>query len=112
VRRLRHGVLLGYGYAVYNAWLDRATGRPRPNTQVRPFLEGELAFGCAPTPLDAEGQKEMKRLAAGGRLRVGTELEPGDYVLRVVVTGGPAGGKSRGTATRRVDFEVVAGRRG
>lgn len=110
VRRLRHGVLLDYGYAVYNAKLDKATGQPRLTTQVRLFKDGQLVFAGGVTPLDVTGQKDMKRLGAGGRLQVGTELAPGDYVLQVVVTDEVAKGKKqdgRGTATQWVDFEVV-----
>ncbi len=110
VRRLRHGVFLDYGYAVYNARPERATGRPRLTTQVRLFRDGRLVFEGAAAPLDVSGQSDMKRLVAGGRLQVGTELEPGDYVLQVVVADELARGKNRdgrGTATQWVDFEVV-----
>ncbi|MFL6256908.1 MAG: VWA domain-containing protein [Pyrinomonadaceae bacterium] len=115
VRRLRHGVFLDYGYAIYNARLDKTTGQPRLTTQVRLFREGRLVFAGEVTPLDVSGQKDLKRLVAGGRLQVGTELTPGDYVLQVVVTDELARGKKQdgqGTATQWVDFEVVDGRRG
>jgi hypothetical protein len=55
----------------------------------------------------------LKRLVAGGRLQVGTELAPGDYILQVVVTDELVRGKKqdeRGRATQWVDFEVVANR--
>ena len=110
VRRLRHGVFLDYGYAVYNARVDRATGRPRLTAQVRLFRDGRLVFTGGVTPVDATGQPDLKRLVAGGRLQVGTELVPGDYVLQVVVTDTLAGGKpgdGKGTATQWVDFEIV-----
>ena len=110
MRRLRHGLFLDYGYAVYNARLERATGRPRLETQVRLFREGRLVFEGGVAPLEVAGQKDMKRLVGGGRLQVGTELVPGDYVLQVVVTDTLAG-KKRGAAgrvaTQWVDFEVV-----
>jgi VWFA-related protein len=110
VRRLRHGVFLDYGYAIYNARLDKATGRPRLTTQARLFKDGRLVFEGGVTPLDAGGQKDLKRLVAGGRLQVGSELSPGDYVLQVIVTDEVARGKKqdgRGTATQWVDFEVT-----
>ena len=110
VRRLRHGVFLDYGYAVYNAQLDPATGQPRLTAQARLFRDGQLVFTGGVTPLDTTGQADMKRLVAGGRLQVGTELVPGDYVLQVVVTDtlvGGKGGDAKGTATQWVDFEVV-----
>jgi VWFA-related protein len=110
VRRLRHGVFLDYGYAIYNSKTEKATGQPRLKTQVRLFRDGRLVFAGEVTPLDVTGQKDLKRLVAGGRLQVGTELTPGDYVLQVVVTDEVARGKKQdgtGTATQWVDFEVV-----
>ncbi|HUQ34187.1 MAG TPA: hypothetical protein VM095_18845, partial [Pyrinomonadaceae bacterium] len=110
VRRLRHGVFLDYGYIIYNTRLDAATGKPRVTTQVRLFKDGKLVFEGGITPLDVGEQQDMKRLVAGGRLQVGTELAPGDYVLQVVVRDTHAGAKGeegRGTATQWVDFEVV-----
>ncbi|MBV9928698.1 MAG: VWA domain-containing protein [Acidobacteria bacterium] len=112
VRKLRHGVFLDYGYAIYNAKADKATGQPRVTTQVRLFREGRLVFTGAAAPLDLSGQ-DAKRLVAGGRLQVGTELAPGDYVLQVVVTDEVAKGRKKdgtGTATQWVDFEVVGNR--
>ncbi|HEY9285790.1 MAG TPA: hypothetical protein VIP46_20235, partial [Pyrinomonadaceae bacterium] len=110
VRRLRHGVFLDYGYVVYNARLERATGRPRLTAQVRLFRDGRLVFTGGVTPVDAAGQADVRRLVAGGRLQVGAELAPGDYVLQVVVTDTLAGGKGgdgKGVATQWVDFEIV-----
>ncbi len=114
VRRLRHGVFLDYAYAIYNARPDKAAGQPRLTTQVRLFKDGRLVFEGAAAPLDLTGQTDPKRLAAGGRLQVGSELTPGDYVLQVVVTDEVARGKKRdgrGTTTQWVDFEVVDGSR-
>jgi VWFA-related protein len=115
VRRLRHGLFLDYGYAIYNARLDKATGQPRLTTQVRLFKDGRLVFAGNVAPLDVGGQKDLKRLVAGGRLQVGTELAPGDYVLQVIVTDEIAKGKKqdgRGIATQWIDFEVVGNERG
>jgi VWFA-related protein len=110
VRRLRHGVFLDYGYAIYNARLDKATGSPRLTAQARLFKDGKLVFAGSVTPLDLSEQKDMKRLVAGGRLQMGTELAPGDYILQVIVKDTLVGGKSeegKRTVTQWVDFEVV-----
>jgi hypothetical protein len=48
----------------------------------------------------------MKRLGAGGRLRLGPDLTPGSYVLQVVVEDAKAKEKYR-TATQWTDFEIV-----
>ena len=49
---------------------------------------------------------DLKRLQAGGRLVLGTALQPGEYVLQVVVTDALAKEKYR-TATQWIDFEIV-----
>jgi VWFA-related protein len=106
VRRLSQGMLLDYGYVIYNAQLDRATARPRLTTQVRLFREGQQVFAGKELPFDAEKQADLKRLVAGGRLRLGTNLPPGEYVLQVLVTDTLAKEKYR-TTSQWMDFEIV-----
>lgn len=110
VRRLKHGMVLDYGYVVYNAALDRSTNSPQLTTQLRLFRDGKPIFTGRVAPLDVSGQKDMKRLQAGGRIQVGTEMAPGDYVLQVIVTDTLVKDKDkekRRTATQWIDFEVV-----
>lgn len=106
VRRLSHGMLLDYGYVIYNAQLDRATGRPQLTTQVRMFREGQQVFAGKELPFNTDKQSDLKRLIAGGRLRLGTNLPPGEYVLQVIVTDTLAKEKHR-TASQWMDFEIV-----
>ena len=106
VRRMRQGMVLDYRYAVYNAQLDPATNRPQLTTQMRLFRNGKQVFAGRVLPFDGGKQTDMKRLGAGGRLRLGPELTPGDYVLQVVVTDVLAKEKRR-TATQWIDFEIV-----
>lgn len=108
VRRLAQGMVLEYGYTIYNATLDKATNKPQVTTQMRLFRDGKPVFTGRVSPLDLTGQTDMKRLEAGGRLQVGTELSPGDYVLQVIVTDTLIKEKDkRRTATQWIDFEVV-----
>jgi VWFA-related protein len=108
VRRLKHGTVLDYGYVIYNAALDRSKNSPQLTTQLRLFRDGKPIFTGRVTPLDVSGQKDMKRLQAGGRIQVGTEMAPGDYVLQVIVTDTLIKDKDkRRTATQWIDFEVV-----
>ena len=106
VRQFRPGMILDYGYVIYNARVGRDTGRPQLTTQVRLFHGGRQVFAGRPTPFDAGRQTDMKRLRVGGRLRLGTTLRPGEYVLQVVVTDSLAGGGRR-TAAQWVDLEVL-----
>jgi VWFA-related protein len=106
VRRLRYGMLLDYGYVIYNAQLDKVTGKPQLQTQIRLMRDGQQVFAGRLNPFDTTGQTDMKRLIGGGRLQIGTEMAPGQYLLQITVTEALPKGKTR-TATQWIDFEVV-----
>ena len=105
VRRFERGQVLEYGFAIYNAQLD-ASGKPNVQTQVRVFRNGQQVFSGEVTPLDATNQPDLKRLAAGGAMQLGTEMEPGEYVLQIIATDPLAKEKHR-VATQWIDFEII-----
>ncbi|HEX7313485.1 MAG TPA: VWA domain-containing protein [Pyrinomonadaceae bacterium] len=105
-RRFRRGALLDYGVVIYNAKPDRATGRPRLTIQARLFREGKEVYAGQPQPFDPAQQSGLERVEAAGRLQLGAALEPGEYVLQLVVTDALAG-KSNAVATQWIDFELV-----
>jgi hypothetical protein len=110
VRRLRSGMVLDYGYVIYNAQVDKATAKPQLTTQMRLFRDGKPVFTGKVAPLDLTGQNGTKRLIGGGRFQIGTEMTPGDYALQVIITDELIKEKSkdkRRTATQWIDFEVV-----
>jgi VWFA-related protein len=106
IRRFRQGTQLDVFYHVYNARVDRSTGRPRLLTQTRLFRDGRAVFTGPLNPLDPGPQPDMTRLKAGSRLQLGRDLTPGDYVLQVVITDQLAKG-ARATATQWIDFEII-----
>jgi len=106
VRRLRRGMVLDIGYVIYNARLDKATQRPQLQTQLKLFRDGQEIFAGNLVNYDASKQTDLKRLNAGGRLQIGTEMTPGDYVVQVIVTDMLAKDKQR-TATQWIDFQIV-----
>lgn len=106
VRRLRRGMIMEFDYMIYNAQLDRATQRPQLQTQVRLFRDGQQIFAGDALPFDPQGQNDLKRLNAGGRLQLGTDMAPGDYVLQVIVTDLLAKDKAR-TTTQWIDFQIA-----
>ena len=106
LRRLRHDMILNYSYVIYNAQLNDA-GRPQLQTQMRLFRDGKEVFTGKLLPLNADKQTDMKRLDAGGRLLVGGNLVPGQYVLQVTVTDTLVKNKRLATATQWVDFEII-----
>jgi hypothetical protein len=106
VRRFRRGSQIDFFYHIYNAKVDRATGRPHLSTQARLFRDGQPVFTGPSVPFNPGPQTDMTRLKSGSRLQLGMNLAPGDYVLQLVVTDELAKG-SRATATQWLDFEVI-----
>lgn len=103
VRRFRSGALVEYGYEIYNARLDKAMRLPQLQSQVRLFHDNRLAFAGKVVKLN--GHVNSKNLVAFGRLQLGANLMPGEYVLQVVVTDTLAKGKNR-ISTQWIDFEI------
>jgi VWFA-related protein len=106
LRRFKRGSKIDFIYHIYNAKVDRATGRPRLVTQARMFRDGQPVFAGPVTPFDPGSQTEMTRLKAGSRIQLGMNLAPGEYVLQLVVTDELSKGR-HATATQWLDFEIV-----
>lgn len=106
LRQFRRGASVDYFYTIYNAQLDRASGRPQLQTQFRLFRDGQLVTTGTPTPFDAGTQTDMKRLRAGSSIRLVSGLTPGEYVLQVIVVDMLAPEKQR-TSTQWINFEIV-----
>lgn len=105
-RRFHRGALLDYGLVIYNAKPERATGRPQLTIQARLFREGRQVYAGQPQPFEPAQPSALARIEAAGRLQLGAALEPGEYVLQIVVTDALAG-KSHAVATQWIDFELV-----
>ncbi|MEP6818265.1 MAG: hypothetical protein ABJA18_01950 [bacterium] len=56
--------------------------------------------------MNYEKQPDLKRIAAGSALQLGSDLLPGEYVLQITATDLLADQKHR-VATQWIDFEVV-----
>jgi len=106
LRRFKSGTNLLFGYAIYNARVDKQANSPNLSTQTKIFRDGKVVYEGPLKPIDVAAQKDMERLAAGGGVQLGTVLEPGEYLLQVIVTDPLAKEKHR-TATRWIDFEIV-----
>ena len=81
---MKPGGSFDYAFQILNARRDPATDRPRLQTQVRIWRGGKAIYEGPRTPLSLEGPGG-ERVAAGGRLNLGANLEPGDYGLQVIV---------------------------
>jgi VWFA-related protein len=106
VRRFHNGGIMSYGAVIYNAKLDKASGRPQLQIQVRIFRDGQPVFTGKEQLFKLENPPDLKRLGVSGALQLGNEMTPGEYVFQVVVTDLLADQKHR-VATQWIDFEVV-----
>ncbi|HYX30298.1 MAG TPA: VWA domain-containing protein [Pyrinomonadaceae bacterium] len=106
VRQFHQGDKLIFAYSIYNAQQHATTHQPQLVTQARLFRDGKLLFTGNRTPLEANGQTDLKRIPGVGRLQLGTDYSPGEYVLQVLVTDQLAKEKQQ-IATQWIDFEIV-----
>jgi VWFA-related protein len=107
VRRFRRGMALTFRYSIYNARADSRTGLPQLRAQARLFRDGQLVATEESLPLEDSGlQLDPKRLSAAGKVALGEDLRPGQYVLQLVVTDELSKGPEA-VAWQSVDFEIV-----
>jgi VWFA-related protein len=104
IRRLRSGMEMHYAYYIYNAKLD-VTRHPQLTTQVRLFHNGQLAYEGKMTPYDAGQEPDLKRLRAGGQIKLSAKAAPGEYLLQVIITDSLR--RKQNTASQWMDFEIV-----
>lgn len=105
LRLVKRGTVLRYGYEIYNAKLG-PTKQPGLRTRIRVFREGRLVTDGVERPFDTLGQQNMLQLRGAGAIAVGAKMEPGDYVLQIIVTDTLAKSK-RQIAAQFVPFEVI-----
>jgi VWFA-related protein len=106
VRRFKRGATVDYGFYIYNAKPDRTDGRAHLQTQMRLYRDGKLVYEGPVQPFNAQAQNVQGDIGAGGKLRLGANLVPGEYALQMVVTDTLAKEKQRVTA-QWIDFEIV-----
>ena len=106
IRHFDRGMIVDYGFAIYNAHLDKATNLPQLTTQMFLFRDGKPVFTGKENQFKVTTQTDMKRLLAGGSIQLGSNLSPGEYMFEVVVTDLLADEKHR-VVTQWMDFEIV-----
>jgi len=98
-RSFRPGAHLVYGYEIINA------AHPELEAQIRIYREGQQVVASKTTLSAAAGAAGQQRLRAEGRLSMGRDMTPGEYVLQVIVTDRLVKGKFN-TVTQSMDFEI------
>jgi VWFA-related protein len=109
LREFRQGMALVYGVEIYNAQVDKTTGKVNLEAKPRIFKNGQQLFDGNIIPFDAGGQTDMKRVTLVGAIQLGSQMEPGEYVLQLVVTDRLAKEKNR-IATQWIPFDIVINR--
>jgi hypothetical protein len=105
LRRFRPQMLLDYTYLIFHARTAKGATGPRLTARTQLFREGRPVFDRE-SPVEIAQQLDPMRAVSGGRLRLGDDLPPGEYVLQLTVTD-PLADKDRQTAMQWVDFEIV-----
>jgi VWFA-related protein len=106
LRKFSPGSFLGYNLTAYSPQTDRNAGRPRLKTQVMLFHNGNLIYKGREYDSSDEIQTKPGETLLGGAIQLGDKIEPGDYILQVIVTDPSAKPKDQ-VKTQWIDFEVV-----
>ncbi|MEP7148889.1 MAG: VWA domain-containing protein [Acidobacteriota bacterium] len=104
LRQFKRGTVLTYGFTIYNA---KTTGTaPNLSYQTRVFRDGKPIFESSKQPIANSSGRDAKAVNLTAALALGTEMEPGDYVLQIAITDNLAKPKEN-TATQFVQFEII-----
>jgi len=104
-RIFRRGMRVLYAYEIFNA-KSGAGQHPELETQTRLFRDGEPVLTGEKRMLSGGADpSDPQRQRTGGRLSLGRDMTPGEYVLQVIVTDKLAKSKFN-TAIQSMDFEI------
>ena len=106
MRIVRRGMELDYAFVIYNAQAEPKTNQLQLVYQVLLLKDGKQIFAGRAAPISVGQVADLNHVPASGGLRLGTDLDPGEYVLQVIVTDKLAKEKYR-VATQWMDFELV-----
>jgi VWFA-related protein len=106
VRRFRQRGRIDYACVIFNARTDKAHTQPQLLARVQLYRDGQPVFTGKDIAVPISAQTDPHRIIYGGRLTLGTDLAPGDYVLQVLITDELRNDKYR-VATQWIDFEIV-----
>lgn len=93
-----------YGAAIYNSTVDKKTGQPQLTVQAEIYHDGKLLKQLPPKPIELPAKANSKRFDFVGQMLL-TNFQPGDYLLRVIVTDALAK-KKIGQVEQWMDFTV------
>jgi VWFA-related protein len=104
-RSFRAGTNVRFGYGIYNAKLDQATNSSRLTMQFKIFHQGKELFASKEKDVKLVEETDPQRLLAEGMFTLGKAIQPGDYVLQIIIRDQRANGNTQ-VATQWIDFEI------
>jgi VWFA-related protein len=105
-RTFRAGMNVRFGYGIYNAKIDKATNSSKLTMQFKVFHDGKELFASNEKDVKLVEGTDPQRLFAEGMFTLGKMIQPGDYVLQLIVRDSLRKGIDQ-IATQWIDFEVV-----
>jgi len=107
MRIVRRGMELDYAFVIYNAQPEPKTNQVQLEYQVLLLKDGRQVFAGRAAPITVGQLADLNHIPASGGLVLGTDLQPGEYMLQVVVTDKLAKKEKYRVATQWMDFELV-----
>jgi VWFA-related protein len=106
VRIFKRDQALIYAFNIYNARINKKTGKAQLKTQLRLYRDGQLIFTGANVAFTPVDDKDPQRLLGAGVVQLKSGMTPGGYVIQLVVT--DVLDKEKETvASQWIDFDVV-----
>jgi VWFA-related protein len=106
VRKFRAGSPINVSYEIYNALIPTSPGRPQLIEQSRIIRDGKILFTSTARNIVSQTPSDPHRFRTSSEIKLAPDLEPGDYILQVIVTDQLAKA-SQQIASQWIDFEVV-----
>ncbi len=93
-----------YGAAIYNVTVDKKTNQPQLTVKAEIYRDGKLLKQLPAKAIELPAKTNAKRFDFVGQMLL-NNFQPGDYLLRVVVTDALAK-KKVGQVEQWMDFSV------
>ncbi len=106
VRHFKGNQALIYAFNIYNARIDKKTGKAQLKTQLRLFRDGQLIFTGEKTAFSPVDDKDPQRLLGAGVVQLKPGMTPGGYVIQLVVTD-ELNKEKETVASQWIDFDLV-----
>jgi hypothetical protein len=103
LRQFKRESVLSFGFTIYNAKMNPA---PNVTSQTRLLRDGKVVFEGQLNPVPKPPAGDPLTIDFESALALGSEMEPGDYVLQITITDNLAKAK-QATAVQYVQFEIV-----